>query len=573
MSTKEALVDLKTKTDLNSDAAFGERMRYRLQDMIDNPYTFLPSYQTRYETLIANAQSLTPHQAYAMTMLLGQDSARLYADMPETAELEFPRVNAVDVTAQAGWYYFAGTCFGEDGVEYGVLCMFFHYALLPPPLIQKFDLTDVENQIIDLQLAVSVGGGPYYQVDPVVTAGTSGNVHVSDQFHLAADNCSVESLAEALFPMRLRAHGTDLGQPQPVDIAIDFTFASGRNYLLQGMDGAEPLIGGMGTRYYSVPGIVLDASASSLTVDSKSIALKGGTFWLDHQWGLGMSPSGTPRHEPLRAVANINPHPQLGWDFFVANFDGQYSMTLNSIHNQANLQFIHQTGATPPPNMVVPVIGKYIDPYGTLFNISGQLTVTDWVKTDHSPNPEKYQSVGTWVPHGWMFTVQEKVVPERFRQFRMEPIADDAQALFFANGVQYVEAATSLIVGNDEKAGTGYAEAVAYVQNLPTILRLAGLPASDENIKLFTELPPSPEMVVLSLAYFLLTPGAQAELDRLIKCGSFPPGPRPTNCGETAQNPIGSKTLELAEAADLMKKLFHERGFNASQLMFPSDGA
>lgn len=232
MSTNEAIENPEaSNTDHNSDAAFGERMRYRLQDMIDNPYSFLPSYEKRYETLLANAQSLTPHQAYAMTALLGQDSTRLYLDMPLTSELQFPRVNAVDVTAQSGWYYFAGTCFGEDGVEYGVLCMLFHYSLLPPPIARKFGLTNVENQIIDLQLGVAVGGGSYYQVDPVVTAGISGNVRVSDKFHLAAGNCSVESLTETLFPMRLQAHGTDLGQPQPVDIAIDFTFCIVTNAL------------------------------------------------------------------------------------------------------------------------------------------------------------------------------------------------------------------------------------------------------------------------------------------------------------------------------------------------------
>src|SRR2546421_4975895 len=266
MSTKQASdTQAADSADRNSEAAFGARMRYRLRDMIDNPYSLLPSYEKRYETLLAYAQSLTPHQAYAMTMLLGQDSARLYPDMPETAELQFPRVNAVDVTAQSGWYYFAGTCFGEDDVEYGVLCMLFHYSLLPPPIAKKFGLTDVENQIVDLQLAVSVGGGPFYQVDPVLTAGTSGNIHVSNKFYLAADNCSVESLGDNLFPMRVQASGTDFGQPQPADIAIDFPFASGRNYLLHGLDEAEPLAGGFGTRYYSVPGLVLDAAASSLT--------------------------------------------------------------------------------------------------------------------------------------------------------------------------------------------------------------------------------------------------------------------------------------------------------------------
>jgi predicted secreted hydrolase len=560
--TKKKVVDSQklNSTDKNSDAAFAERMRFRLQDMLANPYSFLPSYQKRYETLMANAKSLTPHQAYAMTMLLGQDSARRYQPMPDTAELEFPRVNAVDLTAQSGWYYFTGMCLGEDGVEYGILCMLFQYALLPPPIAKQFGLTDVENLIVDLQLAVSVGGGAYYQVDPVVTAGTSGGIGVSDKLHLTADNCSVESSGKTPFPMRVQANGTDLGQKKPVDIAIDLTFTSGRGHLLQGMDGAEPLIAGIGTRYYSIPGIVLDA-ASSLKIDSKTIPLKSGTFWFDHQWGLGMSPSGTPGYESIRAMSNLNPSPQLGWDFFAMNFDGGYAMTLNSIHGKDCLDFIHQTGKKPPGTMTAPVIGKYMDPYGTTFNISGELTVSKWCKTNHSPNPKKYQSVDTWMPRGWEFTLQEKVVPERLRSFSMEPITDGPQALYFANGVQYGEAQVHLLDSNKKRIGAATAESVAYVDNLPTILRLAGLPATDENIALCTAEPPTPEMKFWSLVYFL-NPANYAEFNQLVACGSFPLGARPTKCADSAKKPSDGKTPEPDEVAEMLKKLLDVKGLN-----------
>ncbi len=537
MSTEQALADQKAGgTDPNSDAAFGERMRYRLQDMIDNPYSFLPSYTTRYQTLIKYAQSLTPHQAYAMTMLLGKDAARLYPDMPLTAELQFPSVNAIDVTSQVGWYYFAGTCLDENDKEYGILCMLFHYALLPPPIAKKFGLTEVENQIVDVQLAVSVEGGPFYQVDPTVTAGTSGNVGVSDKFYLTADNCSAESTGEDLFPIRLQAKGTDLGQPVPTDIAIDLTFSSGRGYLLQGMDGAVPLVAGMGTRYYSIPGIVLEAKKSSLSISSgttpikDSIPLKSGTFWFDHQWGSGMAPSGLPRFASTRATANLNPQAPPGWDFFVMNFDGGYAMTLNSVHTADSVKYIHQTGPTPPAMPAVPVIGKYMDPYGTAFNISGLLTVTDWRKTTHSPNPEKYQAASTWVPHGWTFALTEKVVPERLRNFHAKPITDDAQGLFFSQGSLYVEAATRLYDANNEKVGVGYSEEVGWVDNLPSILHLAGMPTTEEMQKLFTAEPPSWLMKFFSFLY-MLKPSAQKELKGIGNCASFPPGPRSRDCG------------------------------------------
>jgi hypothetical protein len=314
-----------------------------------------------------------------------------------------------------------------------------------------------------------------------------------------------------------------------VDLAIELTISSGRPYLPQGLDGAEPLIGGIGTRYYSVPGLVVEAAASSLTLGDRRVAIKSGTLWFDHQWGLGLVPTGASRYASLRASANLAPQSVPGWDFFLMNFDGPYSMTLNSLHSEKNLPFINQTGPKPPPPMDAPVVGKFMDRYGTVFNVSGQLRVSEWRKTNHTPNPAKYTNVPTWVPHGWEITLQEKVVPEHLRRLLITAICDDAQALFFANGAQYVEAATDLIDANDKKMGRGYAEAVSYVDNLPTIISLAGMPVTDELLALFKTTPPSLLMKLGSFLY-LLQPWARQEVDRLLQCASLPPTARPSTC-------------------------------------------
>ena len=86
----------------NSESAFGERMQYRLQHMLEHPESFTPSYRTWYEALIAQAASLTPHQAYAMTALLGTDSVKGYERIPERAGLQFPRDNAAKLRSQVG---------------------------------------------------------------------------------------------------------------------------------------------------------------------------------------------------------------------------------------------------------------------------------------------------------------------------------------------------------------------------------------------------------------------------------------------------------------------------------------
>jgi len=524
MSTQAPAVPAVQLADPGTDAAYGARMRHRLADMLANTWSFLPDYEERYNVLLAHAQSLTPHQAYAMTMLLGLDSSRGYPDMPNTAQLEFPRVNAADLTAQVGWYYFAGTAFAEDGRQFGVLCMYFRSALLPPAMAHQLGLSDAQNQVVDLQLAVSVEGGPFHQADPVISSGARGEVEVSDQLFLRAGGGSVEALEPGRpFPLRLRAQGTDRGGALPVELEIDFAFTSSRGYLPQGNDGAEPLVAGVGTRYYSIPGLVLDGAGSVLRVGGETVALKGGTFWFDHQWGLGLAPGGAPRHEVLRASANLSPAGS-GWDFFVANLEGPYSFTFNAGHTDS-AAFMRQTGPTPPGTMHSPLVGKYMDPYGTVFNVSGTLAVTAWKKADHSPNRALYDNVPTWVPNRWEFALVEPVVPERLRKLTFEPICDDANALYFGNGSQYVEAATRVLDASGTCVGTGYSEATAYVDSLGTTMHLAGVPR--EQIDVFRNHAPSTAMKLMSEAYVLLHQGT---LKELLACGSFPPGPRPAGC-------------------------------------------
>lgn len=518
----------------DSDAARGERMRYRLETLLGDPWTFLPSYAERYGALLQHAGTLTPHQAYAMTELFGRDSSRYFPDMPQTAELQFPKVNAVDAQSQVGWYYFAGHCEGADGKRYGVLCMLFRNALMPPVMAEHFGLNDTDNQLVEVQLAVAVEGGRFYQVDPPVTAGTSGKVRLADKLCLVTGGGSAESETDSLFPLRVQASGTDRSAAKPVDMAIDLTITSGRTYLPQGFDGAEPLIGGLGTRYYSIPGLIVDPARSTLTLDGQTIALKSGTLWFDHQWGLGLAPTGSPRQDVLRATANLSPSKSLGWDFFVANFfDGPRSLTLNSIHNADSARFLNQTGDKQPGTLTAPVVGKYMDPFGVLFNISGLLEIDDWRKTGPAPDPAKYPNTPTWVPHHWIFTLTEGVVPENLRKLEARAICDDANALQFANGARYVEAAIDYFGADGTAVGTGYAEAVGYLDALVTRLSLAGLPTTPESQALFREGPIPLALWLESVAY-MLSPANQAEFKRLTACAQFAPGPRPLDCASPA---------------------------------------
>jgi predicted secreted hydrolase len=513
---------------------YGERLKYRLNDMLTNPYSFLPSYAKRYDTLIRYAtDTLTAHQAYAMTFLLGADAARHYRDMPCTGELQFPKVNAVDLGAQVGWYYLTGSCIGEDGKEYGILCMFFRYTLLPPPIAEHFGLSPSQNQIVDVQLSICSKGGTFYQIDPPVVSGVDDEVKVSDKLELVAGDNVFASVSDSPFPMRVKAAGTDMNGSRSVPTAIDLRLSPGGHYFVHGDDGAEPLIAGIGTRYYSIQNIELDAAdaaQSTVTYEGKTVRLKSGKFWFDHQWGTGMVPTGLPRYASMRAAANLGAQNPGGWDFFLCNLEGGSSISVSSLHTAATLPFIHQTNPNAkPPTMTAPHTGKYMDPYGTLFNVSGIMRVTEWRMTNHNPNPAKYKNVPTWVPHRWEFECVEKVVPENLRHITSKCICDDAQALYFANGTQYVEAATHIYDSQGNIVGVGFDEAVGYVSPAANTISLAGMPVTHDMIKLFKTQLPSSWMKLVSFLYLLL-PSTKSELKQLYACASIPRGPRPLNC-------------------------------------------
>lgn len=91
-------------SEKNSNAALGERMRARLQELIDDPETFTPSYADRYSEFIKYTESLSAHEVYAMSNLLGPDNAKNFEPLPAKVEFVFPDRHAVDLDRQVGWY-------------------------------------------------------------------------------------------------------------------------------------------------------------------------------------------------------------------------------------------------------------------------------------------------------------------------------------------------------------------------------------------------------------------------------------------------------------------------------------
>jgi predicted secreted hydrolase len=501
----------------NSNRAFAERLRYRLRYLLDHPDSFTPSYRVRYETLLDHADSLSPHQAYAMTTLLGLDSSKGYRTMPERADLRFPQAHAEDLQTQVGWYFFVGSCWDESGMEYGVELMFWRVALLPMPAARHFGLTDVENQILELQFAISRAGDRHYQATPVVVAGTTGLLDFKpDGLGARLGRNQVRPLQEgSVFPLQVQAKGWYEAEADPVELEIDLTFASSKGVLLQGANGCMPCCGGVGTLYYSIPNLRLDPARSKLKLKGKEVALDRGKFWFDHQWGTGMAPNGSPRNHVLRALGTLGTPGPGGWDWFNAQFDNDHEVTFYSLHSNQYRRFYHQTGPTPPGTMTVAVTGKHSLPDSSVRDIRGTLRVTDWTKVEDTPDPQQYRPTHTWYPNRWEFDLDD--MPETMRRFTMTPIVSHGQAGFFANGAQYAEGAVYLTNDQGEQIGRGFAESVLYADTLRNALALAGLPATGEMEAQFRPVRPSPWLRARSLLYTAL-PHNRKEAQRLLGC-------------------------------------------------------
>lgn len=491
--------------DLNSSAAYGKRMQAFLSYLLEHPVEHTPSFDDNYRHLLPFCETLSPQAAYAITTNLLGPAAQVGYDMvPTKANFQFPRDFGPKQRSAVSWHFFVGSCWDVDGVEYGVELMFFQAALLPPPFAAGFGLTDDDNQVVELQLAISVAGGEHLQADPVVLGGTSGLVqHTENPFsyHLGR-NAIVCHREDEFFPITITGHGVDRGDTPERELGLDITFTSGKQYLFQGADGCMPSVDGVGSLYYSIPNLQLDPTCSTLTIDGRTVQLARGTFWFDRQWGYL---SGVPRSKVMRAM-NFSSDPQpSGWDWFMAQFTGDRQVTVFAPHSHEFAAFYQQTGSTPPGEMTVRVGGTYMDADKNTALTWGTLHITDWVKADRSPNPDRYLITDTWYPASWTFEFDD-VVPEDIRRVTLTPIVSMAQAGFFANGAQYAEGAVVLTTPDGTDVGRGFAESVSYADTRRTVHHLAGLPESQAHLDSLSHLKLPTSLALLNAAYVLAHP-------------------------------------------------------------------
>jgi len=500
-------------SETNSPEAYGWRMQSFLSYLVEHPVEHTPNYEKSYEHLLPFCSRLSAQQAYAISLnLLGPPASVGYDMVPTKANFEFPRDFGPKPRSAVGWHFFVGSCWDEDGNEYGVELMFFQAGIFPPPLAAGFGLTENENQVVEVQLAVSKAGEGHWQADPVCLGGTSGLIsHTADPFSYHIGRNSMASRDEdEFFPITAKAWGVDRGEAPERELSVDITFTGGKQYLFQGAEGCMPAVDGIGSLYYSIPNISLDPTSSTLTLDGRSVRLVRGQFWFDRQWGYI---SGVSRSKVMRAATFSKDPSPAGWDWFMAQFTGDRQVTVFAPHASERSEYYEQTGPEHPGTMTARVGGTYMDADRNQSLTWGTLRITDWIRAVTSPNPKRYAVTDTWYPNRWEFEFDD-VVPADVRRVTMTPIVQVAQVGFFANGAQYAEGAVILTDPDGTDIGRGFAESVAYADTRATIHRLAGIPDSQAHIESLSHRTTPTSLAMFNTAYVL---AHQAELAEVIR--------------------------------------------------------
>jgi len=495
----------------NLSSAFGERIQARIADLRAAPENFNPDYTKRYAALSTYAGELTPHQAYALTNLFGMDSARGYQELPIDKKFTFPTDDRPQFEYQVGWHFFVGNVFDTKGREYGVQLMFWRYSLLPPKMAKEAGLSDIENQIVEVHLAVSSAGGRHYRMRPVIIAGTTGLIDFSTNpyRYSVGKNTLASQSNDSLFPLRLQAWGIDNHKEVPAEISIDITIDQTKGYVLNGDEGMLPSCGGIGTLYYSVPNLRVDPEKSRISIEGEELRLAGGKFWYDHQWGTGFMPGGSPRIDVLRAVGLLGDKPALGWDWMEIQFDNDTEFALSAIHTNEQKEFFMQTGPTPPGIMTAAAVGSYIKENSEYFPVKGVIRVTDWVQS--SVTDGQYLTTRAWYPNRVEVTVETAEVPDAYKRFVMIPIVSTGQQGFFAAGAEYSEGAVRIESPEGKRIGAGFLENVSYADACRQNLRLAGIPDTPEMAEIFAK-PVIPDELKAAAMAFLMKPENAARL-------------------------------------------------------------
>lgn len=444
-------------------------------------------YPVRYNLLTDLAeQGLSNTQCYVLPNFMGQDYFKGYADMNTYDTLIFPRDHKAQLDFQFGWYFWSGNFPDSNGNEVDIVLVFFRRSLFPPPIAKKLGFSPLDNQLVQTVVAVNFADQNLHITgsNPIISGAGGQITYGIEPFVARVGNASAVCLQkEAMFPMKITVEDSAQG------LSIDLDLLESKPLLLQGKNGKEPSIFGLGTWYYSFPNI---KTRGSVTYRGETRDLSG-KMWMDHQWLAGISPTGYPKNLLVQAVINIREGlsgetpKSFGWDWSDVQFDDNTEVTFASPHSDKTAD-LKNKGEDPPDSVTRMISGKYIDEEGKADNITGTVTITRWMRSPQS---------GAWYPNGW-----EVSIPDKAMEFTMTSTVDDQ--FIYSAGSEIREGGVFVkgTKGGKEITGYGFGEGVNYSGEeyaLKENMALLGIEDTPANRQLLTASPPGAWIVAQSV--------------------------------------------------------------------------
>jgi len=477
-----------------SREAFGKETARMLQDVKTAIVPLVQRYHVRYDQLSnISQQGLSTRQAYTIGDLMGLDYFNGYAGMNSIEELEFPRDYGSHNDFQVGWYFFASSLKDQNGNDVDLLVNFFRRAIYPPDVASKMGLSEMDNQIVELQLGLSLSDKDLHiqGANPVISGKTGLLDFKAQPFLIKMGKNEVKSINNgSLFPLSVKVYDPEK------DLNIDLTLEQTKPLFLEGDDGKVPSMYNLGTWYYSVSNIKTSGTID-YAGDKREVS---GKTWFDNQWTAGIMPAGYPDNCYIRALANIQnwsnnktPEP-WGWDWIEVQLDNNTEITLADMHS-VHSKDLNNTGENPPAESKREAYGKIINTDGKAENISGFVTINRWIRSDVS---------GAWYPNGWKVEVPEKNII-----FTMTPTVSK-QILQGAAASEFREGGVKVVgkIGNNDITGIGFGEGTGYAgenYSYNNIFNILGIENNAENRKIYQEPVPGIWLVIQSVMLFVIS--------------------------------------------------------------------
>jgi hypothetical protein len=459
-----------------------------------------PSFAARYNLFLdylaaaAQGPGITPQQLLLIWSSLGDPAFAGYERLPTKAPyLTFPADHNMHFGVQTEWYFLVGNgvapnasgVAGSPTVPYGVEFMVMMHDLFPLNFLTARGIDPAAFRFYDIHFGVTIGAGAgaqYFRSPSVILVpGSSGAVNYSPlspgaPFFLSIGDCAFASTSDKdLFPMNVQCTALDQNANR---VTVALSVAATKPFFLEGAQGCEPCVSGLGTLYYSYPSLsatgTLAYSGGTLTIPAD------GKWWLDHQWMAGM-PGGYPNSLTLRAYLALRPNPFVGWDWFEWSVggvpDGSGALWKSTDFTMYATRSA-PLAAIPAGEIMEKANGKIIDTGGNSQDATSNLFLGGWITS----------SDGTIWPTSWRFEFASQAATPAV-MYSLTPYYPLTVGWLTFMGELYKEGPVS-VAGSDGSVGVGFAESVGYpLQAHTTQSNLAILGITDPSAPALLQAP------------------------------------------------------------------------------------